>query len=165
MEAYEALSKSTENGQLRKQHEGGGRRDGCRWWKRGQLSIRRCSKHEARSVRHSQPVHNGSRAFQASVRQLKHPPLLNKARRLRHRLKRLHEGDCAFAQIIKLLEILKSLLVSALAATCWFILTCALRAASSRLLSIIASTIPCAFRSEQAATAACARCTPHLAAA
>ena len=51
-----------------------------------ELSIRRSSKVEARSVRHPQPVHNGSRAFQASVRHLKHPPLLNKARRLRHRL-------------------------------------------------------------------------------
>ena len=49
---------------------GGGRRDGCRWWKRGQLSIRSCSKLEARSVRHSQPVHNGSRAFK-----FKRPPV------------------------------------------------------------------------------------------
>ena len=36
-EAYEALSKSTENGQLRTQHEGGGGGDGCRWWKRWHL--------------------------------------------------------------------------------------------------------------------------------
>ena len=115
-EAYEALSKSTENGKLRTQHEGGGRRNGCRWWERVQLSIRRSSKLEARSVRHPQPVHNGSRAFQASVRHLKHPPPLNKARRRRHRLKRLHEGDCAFAQIVKLLELLQRLLVSALVA-------------------------------------------------
>ena len=110
-----------------------------------ELSIRRSSKVEARSVRHPQPVHNGSRAFQASVRHLKHPPLLNKARRLRHRLKRLHEGDCAFAQIIKLLEMLHPRWLP----TCWRILTSALRASSSRLLSIIASTSPCAFRSEQ----------------
>ena len=40
----------------------------------------------------------------------------NKARRLRHLLKRLHEGDCAFAKNIKLLEMLQRLLVSALVA-------------------------------------------------
>ena len=39
----------------------------------GQLFIRGSSTLEARSVRHQQPVHNGSRAFLASVQHLKHP--------------------------------------------------------------------------------------------
>ena len=83
----------------------------------GQLSIRRSGKIEARRVKHPPPLHNACRAFptsQASVRHLKHPPPLNKARRRHYRLIRLHEGDCAFAQIVKLLQLLQRLLVSSL---------------------------------------------------
>ena len=67
-------------------------------------------------VKHPPPLHNTCSAFQVSVLHLKQLLQLNRACCRRHRLKRLHEGDCAFGQIVKLLKLLQRPLVSSLVA-------------------------------------------------